>query len=49
MTARNFLRYRLAAVMLIHAALTLAAWFGAWYLRLDETLWDLPDGAVLED
>lgn len=36
---KPLLKYRVAAVVFIHAALVTLAWFGAWYLRLESTLW----------
>ena len=37
---QKLLRYRVVAVILIHAALVTLAWFGAWWLRLETGLWD---------
>ena len=37
---QRLLRYRVVAVILIHAALVTFAWFGAWWLRLETGLWD---------
>jgi FlaA1/EpsC-like NDP-sugar epimerase len=37
---QKLLRYRVVAVILIHAALVTIAWFGAWWLRLETGLWD---------
>jgi FlaA1/EpsC-like NDP-sugar epimerase len=39
MNWKTLLRYRVAAVVFIHASLVTLAWFGAWYLRLESTLW----------
>jgi len=40
MSAQAFLRYRIVAVILVHAGLATAAWIGAWFLRLDDALFD---------
>jgi len=40
MSAQAFLRYRIVAVIFIHAALTCLGWVGAWYLRLEDALFD---------
>jgi FlaA1/EpsC-like NDP-sugar epimerase len=37
---KKLLRYRVVAVILIHAVLVTLAWFGAWWLRLETGLWD---------
>ncbi len=42
MSARAVLRYRIVAVVLVHALLSAAAWLGAFYLRLDERLTEDP-------
>lgn len=36
MSGREYLRYRIFAVVLVHAALVTVAWFGAWWLRLEQ-------------
>jgi len=40
MSAQTFLRYRIVAVILIHALLVCVGWAGAWYLRLEDGLYD---------
>lgn len=35
MSSRALLKYRVVVVILVHALLVAAAWFGAWYLRLE--------------
>lgn len=41
MAARRLVQYRLLLVVVIHSVLAAAAWVGAWYLRLDEQLWNI--------
>ena len=36
MSGSVFLRYRVVVVVLVHAVLVAGAWFGAWWLRLDD-------------
>ncbi len=40
MDVKQLLRYRVAVVVLVHAALVSVAWYGAWWLRLETALWD---------
>jgi FlaA1/EpsC-like NDP-sugar epimerase len=35
MSSRELLKYRVVVVVLVHALLVSAAWFGSWYLRLE--------------
>ena len=39
---KPLLKFRIVAVILIHAALATIAWYAAWWLRLQSGLWD-PD------
>jgi len=41
MDLRPFLRYRVVVVVLVHAAIVTASWYGAWWLRLDTHLTDV--------
>ena len=41
MNWKPLLKYRVAAVVAVHAVLTTMAWYGAWWLRLEYTLWDV--------
>jgi FlaA1/EpsC-like NDP-sugar epimerase len=40
MNFKALLKYRSLVVVLIHAVLVTAAWYGAWALRLQRELWD---------
>jgi len=40
MDLKPLLRYRVVAVVLIHAALTTFAWYASWWLRIQNALWD---------
>src|SRR5687767_11935774 len=41
MDLKPLLRYRIAVVILVHAALVGLAWYGAWWLRLESSLYDV--------
>lgn len=40
MNGSTILRHRVVVVVLVHAVLAAAAWFGAWWLRLDQQFLD---------
>ena len=37
---KKILKYRVVAVILVHVALVSLAWYGSWWLRIQNSLWD---------